>query len=366
MTEKLSIQPSINNHQTAGAFFQPAPQPVLPEVSTLIQKEESNEPVVNTTSPVVDSPVAAPPTSNAPPPADVSPGAPAATPNSSATPPIIPPPYGTNTYPIDWFAMGQPYFNRSVPTLRMDSNSGVEQQWMIGYNFGRTLGLTTERSAWLSNKLTPAAIDFNLANDHPTRWELMNRELNVSPIMLPIPAINFELEVNQPNDAAEQEADYMAEKIVAEDAPKVSNTFFKPAAKPIQRSENNNYAPQITQQVNDILQQSGEPLPKQVQGQMEGKLGHDFSGVKVHNNSTSAEASHALQAKAFTSGNNIVFGEGYYNPGTKDGQKLIAHELVHVVQQSQTSSTNTSTAGACSGCRFRRRKPVGYLRLNNS
>jgi hypothetical protein len=59
--------------------------------------------------------------------------------------------------------------------------------------------------------------------------------------------------------------------------------------------------------------------------------------VRIHRDATAAESAHALQARAYTVGNDIVFGESGWSPGTTAGQRLLAHELVHVVQQSRGS-----------------------------
>jgi outer membrane protein OmpA-like peptidoglycan-associated protein len=64
---------------------------------------------------------------------------------------------------------------------------------------------------------------------------------------------------------------------------------------------------------------------------------YDFKPVRVHTDHRSAEAARALNAHAFTVGNHIVFGPGQYRPGTSEGNELIAHELVHVIQQSGAS-----------------------------
>ncbi|MGH9328618.1 MAG: DUF4157 domain-containing protein [Terriglobia bacterium] len=79
------------------------------------------------------------------------------------------------------------------------------------------------------------------------------------------------------------------------------------------------------------LQQSagGWPLPKEVQAKMESALGADFSDVRIHVGSEVP----AIGAIAFTWGSNIHFAPGYYNPNTLHGQRLLAHELTHVVQQ---------------------------------
>jgi len=64
--------------------------------------------------------------------------------------------------------------------------------------------------------------------------------------------------------------------------------------------------------------------------------GYDFAHVRVHTDQRAAESARAVNAKAYTVGHDIVFGNGYYSPATASGQDLIAHELTHVVQQAQT------------------------------
>jgi hypothetical protein len=62
-------------------------------------------------------------------------------------------------------------------------------------------------------------------------------------------------------------------------------------------------------------------------------MGQDFRNVTIHTDSQSDKLSQQLGAKAFTTGSDIFFSEGAYNPGSDEGQRLIAHELTHVVQQ---------------------------------
>ena len=66
---------------------------------------------------------------------------------------------------------------------------------------------------------------------------------------------------------------------------------------------------------------------------METSMGADFSRVKVHTGATADTLNHALSARAFTTGNDIFFREGAYQPGSFVGRELLAHELTHVVQQ---------------------------------
>jgi hypothetical protein len=70
---------------------------------------------------------------------------------------------------------------------------------------------------------------------------------------------------------------------------------------------------------------------------MEARFGHDFGQVRVHTDAKAAESARAVNALAFTVGRNVVFGTGQYAPKTSAGQRLIAHELTHVGQQTGTT-----------------------------
>ncbi len=78
---------------------------------------------------------------------------------------------------------------------------------------------------------------------------------------------------------------------------------------------------------------SGQALDAGIAEKAGSVMGQDFSDVNVHTDSQSDELNQQLGAKAFTTGNDIFFRSGAYNPGQSDGQKLIAHELTHVAQQ---------------------------------
>ncbi|MGO9437371.1 MAG: DUF4157 domain-containing protein [Terracidiphilus sp.] len=92
---------------------------------------------------------------------------------------------------------------------------------------------------------------------------------------------------------------------------------------------------------------SGHSLDGGVKSRMETALGGDFSHVRVHTDSSAAELSTRLNARAFTIGRDVAFGAGEYRPGTLIGDALIAHELAHVVQQGgRTSSVSPMSRGA--------------------
>ncbi|MFN7378036.1 MAG: DUF4157 domain-containing protein, partial [Pseudanabaena sp.] len=82
---------------------------------------------------------------------------------------------------------------------------------------------------------------------------------------------------------------------------------------------------------------SGQSLDPNLQDKMGQAMGADFSGVKVHTDSQSDQLNKSIQAKAFTTGQDVFFRQGAYNPSSASGQELIAHELTHVVQQGGAS-----------------------------
>ncbi len=85
--------------------------------------------------------------------------------------------------------------------------------------------------------------------------------------------------------------------------------------------------------VNNVLRSPGQPLEAATRAFMEPRFGHDFSRVRVHTDAKAAESAQEVNARAYTVGKDIVFGTGQYAPGTNTGQRLLAHELTHVVQQ---------------------------------
>lgn len=77
----------------------------------------------------------------------------------------------------------------------------------------------------------------------------------------------------------------------------------------------------------------GSALDTDARATLESTMGEDFSDVRVHNDSEAHELSKAVRAEAFTTGSDVFFQSGKYDPGSSEGQKLLAHELTHVAQQ---------------------------------
>ncbi len=77
----------------------------------------------------------------------------------------------------------------------------------------------------------------------------------------------------------------------------------------------------------------GGPLPASLRAELESCFGYDFSSVRAHTGSEAAAAADALGARAFTVGDHIFFAAGEYQPASAGGQRLLAHELTHTIQQ---------------------------------
>jgi hypothetical protein len=86
-------------------------------------------------------------------------------------------------------------------------------------------------------------------------------------------------------------------------------------------------------------QMDGKPLDPATRALMEFRLGHDFSSVRIHKHQSAAQSARRLDAHAFTVGENIVLGATAPSLQTKHGQRLLAHELAHVVQQRRGGSS---------------------------
>lgn len=91
--------------------------------------------------------------------------------------------------------------------------------------------------------------------------------------------------------------------------------------------------------VHDVLHSPGQPLDPTTRVFMESRFGHEFSRVRVHTDLVANRSADVLGARAYTSRNHIFFGTGQYDQNAKEGRILLAHELVHVVQQQNPSGS---------------------------
>jgi hypothetical protein len=135
--------------------------------------------------------------------------------------------------------------------------------------------------------------------------------------------IQLKKTVSEPRDASEIEADRVASNLEQG----VSAGAISPA-----RTESSQLTPGS---IDHVLGGPGSPLAPATRAYFEQRLNSDFSSVRVHTDSAASESARQIQARAYTTGQHIVFRSGEFSPNTSGGGRLLAHELTHVVQQSR-------------------------------
>ncbi len=109
-----------------------------------------------------------------------------------------------------------------------------------------------------------------------------------------------------------------------------------PSARPVSPAAANRFV--------TVPASSGQPLEAGTRSRMEYGFSHDFSNVRIHTGADAAESANALGALAYTWGRDVVFGAGRYRSGSRDGERILAHELAHVVQQQSATGHVRETA----------------------
>jgi uncharacterized protein YukE len=140
------------------------------------------------------------------------------------------------------------------------------------------------------------------------------------------------LKVNEPGDIYEQEADRFSHQVltapthapVGGTAPRIQRVAGQPAGETATAPVS----------VDRALDGAGTPLESGLRQEMEQSFGHDFSRVRVHTGPMAEQSARDVNARAYTVGHSLVFGAGEFNPGTREGRRLLAHELTHVAQES--------------------------------
>lgn len=176
--------------------------------------------------------------------------------------------------------------------------------------------------------------------------------------------IQAKLRIGKPNDIYEREADRVAEQMMRMPEPTCPECKEEKETIQTERSAGQitplvqrqveeeeeeillikgytDQTPEVTGDIESRINSiggGGQPLPESFRNYFEPRLGYDFGRVQIHFDARAAEMAKALNARAFTVGHNLYFGAGYLEPKTVEGKKLIAHELVHVMQQTRTKN----------------------------
>lgn len=175
--------------------------------------------------------------------------------------------------------------------------------------------------------------------------------------VLPASVMQTKLIIGSASDPLEREADAVADRVMQMDrlaaappAPPVPSggagtatgkAMGKVLCSTVGPTSSAIAAPPIVQ---EVLHSSGLPLDQTARQFMEPRFGHDFSRVRIFTDAKAAESAKQIGARAYTVGNNVVFGQGHYAPDTSAGRRLLAHELSHTLQQAQSGELRLQRA----------------------
>lgn len=183
----------------------------------------------------------------------------------------------------------------------------------------QNLGPSTSQIAqwnrsWFFNRLNNNASNFGFAQNpniiEPWHWELAGN----------IELIEFSEQEALMSQAPESENEVIGQGELVQTKPAGSKTCGPDSDLEIQLRS---------------MKGGGKPLPKSTRNLFEKHFGHDFSRIRVHTDASANKMARAINARAFTTGQELFFGPGEFRPMTSGGKRLLAHELTHVVQQSK-------------------------------
>jgi hypothetical protein len=221
-----------------------------------------------------------------------------------------------------------------------------KNQSMVTSSFKKNEDVSFEKNAMPLRLGNTPAFNFGNINIHNS-----GNDLRVQP----------KLQINQPGDQYEQEADAMADKVMRMNDNELGRSSFNPSnfhiqrkcaecekedeEKKVQRKENNNSSQSVAPPVvYDVLNSSsGKRMDSTARLFMESRFNYDFGNIRIHDNDLAAKSANSINALAYTYGNNIVFNSARYKPHSIEGKKLLAHELTHVAQQRSANLSSYSS-----------------------
>ncbi|MCP4133756.1 MAG: DUF4157 domain-containing protein [bacterium] len=196
----------------------------------------------------------------------------------------------------------------------------------------RTVGNKTVEHLLASGVIQPQLIENALSDIHRKEAVTASRSI----VGEKAPAIiegQAKMTVGSANDIYEIEADRVAAQVVNMSDADVSR---KTSEVEIQAKGSSAGSFTVDSGVESGIRSMkgcGSPLGESAGKYYGARFGHDFSNVRVHTGDRADSLNKAINARAFTTGNDIFFANGEYSPATRTGKMLMAHELTHVVQQ---------------------------------
>jgi hypothetical protein len=178
--------------------------------------------------------------------------------------------------------------------------------------------------------------------------------------------VQAKLKVSTPADKFEQEADQVAEQVVhrknAESSPQTPVTLSNHVAHSNSGSDN---ATPVDDAIRGALH-NGRPLTPEERTFFEPRMGGDFRGVRIHENTIAMDSAKALNARAYTYGQHIVMGRGEYGFSSDRGKKLMAHELTHVMQNGESDVVHRTPLAAMGAAEWIAAAGLGFTVANEA
>lgn len=210
----------------------------------------------------------------------------------------------------------------------------------LGYDFSRVRVHSDEEAAEMA-RLEQARsytqgcdIVFGAGEFSPRTANLQQTAGNRSGTELLNTRIQRKPSVSEPRDAYEREADCVAGEILRSDAPEAAGPQSTVTTRP-------NDGLEIDAATRET-ERGGAPLSDNLRAFFERRFGRDLGPVRLHTDAQAGVAARAVEARAYTLGSDIVFGAGEFAPESRRGKDLLAHELVHVIQQRADGGSLTS------------------------
>lgn len=210
-------------------------------------------------------------------------------------------------------------------------------------------------------------------------FALQSRKSSVAPMPATAATAPASLQIGEPDDVFEREADRVADRVLARAPPAgpqwslakgigahrlqracacgaSTNSQGECAEckekETLQRKATGSAARSAPPLVGEVLRAPGAPLHKDARQFFEARFQRDFSSVRIHTDAQAAASAKAVNAAAYTVGNDLVFGSGNYDIHTDRGRRLVAHELAHTIQQ--------TGGGALAATPVLRRATIGW------
>lgn len=220
------------------------------------------------------------------------------------------------------------------------------------------------KSAMVKNRISKKSSQSKKKQSHLKDRILGNQSQSANPYNLV--KLQTKLVVGRSNDVFEKEANSVADSFISNQiSNQISNVEVNNTSKVttnsehtiqrmcaeceeeklLQRESNNSEVASINQGTADQIekiQNGGQRIPNNIRRPYEDHFGRDFTHVKIHTDNSAQQVNHSINARAYTLGSHIVFGTNQFQPQSKQGQHLLAHELTHVVQQSNHTANSDS------------------------